>query len=227
MSNFTARSRTSKTDESLQRIALLLRWTHPWLTERPLTAQRRQALPCAAVALQSRDRSGRERPREKMGRCPSHREGSARVRSRGLHRNRWGTGSTGQGGDVKTREGIARLHTGRCIHTRPCVGRGCAGAGARGSGIMFSTMRNPLVAIGAGDHCPSKLVSPVLPSCLSRDHTDCSVRRFSLRSIQHKSTRRPPQCAGNGLCALSVSASTVRLSRDRLSGVHVSLWFGY
>src|SRR6266851_2558704 len=97
-----------------------------------------------------------------------------------------------------------------------CEGaRGCAGAGARGSGIMLCTMRKPLVADGAGDHCLPKLVSPALYTCLSCGYTDCSVGRCSLRDIQHKGTRRPPQCAGNCPCALSVSASTVRLGQDR------------
>jgi len=141
--------------------------------------------------------------------------GYLRVRSRGLLRNRGEAGSTEAAGDVKAHEGSVQPHTGRRIHTCPCVGRGCAGAGARGSGIMLCTMRKPLVADGAGDHCLPKLVSPALYTCLSCGYTDCSVGRCSLRDIQHKGTRRPPQCAGNCPCALSVSASTVRLGQDR------------
>ena len=139
-----------------------------------------------------------------------------RVRSWGLPRNRGWTGSIGLVGDMKAREGIAWPNTGRCIPTRLRAGQRCAETGTRGCGlgIMLSTMRRPLVAGGAGDYCPPKLVSPALHACLSHTHTHCSVCRVPFRGVQHVSARRPPQ--GSGACPHVRVASVLRLGSVRI-----------
>ncbi len=92
---------------------------------------------------------------------------------------------------MKTHVGIARLHTGRGIHTLPCVGRGGAGAGTgtRGSGIMRATMRRPLVAVGAGDHClPKRYRQPCLFACPVS--TQIALRAFAPFKVFNKKAHR-------------------------------------
>jgi len=146
-----------------------------------------------------------------------------------MERMSWrGLGSAGPDGDPKAREGIARPNTERRIHTLPCARRWCTGASTRESGIMLCTMRNPLVAVGAGDHCLLKLHrQPYMFACLVP--TQIALRAFAPFEVcnQPKSAHRSSLGSGDCPCALSVSESTVRLGQDRLSGGRVLLWFGY
>jgi len=128
----------------------------------------------------------------------------------------------GPGGDAKAHEGIARLHTGRCIDTLPCVGRWYAGAGAGRSGIMISTMRKPLVAVGAGDHCPPKLRhQPCMLACPVP--TQIALRAFAPFKIfntkAHRDLADVPEIARVRCQCLRLQFGSVGIG----SGVYVCL----
>jgi len=121
-----------------------------------------------------------------------------RVRSWGLLRNRGRVERVGPGGDAQAREALVRLtvfsaltpsarpHTGRHIPTVPRAGRGCTRASTRELGIMLCTMRNPLVAVGAGDYCLPKLDhQPCLLACLVTTQIAlCAASSFEVFNTQ-------------------------------------------
>jgi len=109
-------------------------------------------------------------------------QGSIRVRSRGLPRNRGGIGRIGLRRDAKACEGSAWSHTGRCLPTLPRAGRRCAGTGACRSGIILRTMRNLLVAGGADDYCLLKLDHQPsrLACCMATPMAVCAAAPFDI-----------------------------------------------
>jgi len=125
---------------------------------------------------------------EELGLPTGRRE--RRVRSRGLPKNRGGTRSIGPRRDAKAGAGIAWSPTGRYLPPLPRVGRRCAGASPCRSGRMLRAMRYLLEAVGAGEHCLPKLVSPALPLGLPSTNTNGHTRLGSLRASSQGCARR-------------------------------------
>ncbi len=138
-----------------------------------------------------------------------------------------GLGSAGPDGDPKAREGIARPNTERRIHTLPCARRWCTGASTRESGIMLCTMRNPLVAVGAGDHCLPKLYrQPYMLACLvATQITLCVASPFEVFNTQAPAALLKEQ----ELVPTCVQRLALRLGSVRIGSVVCwnQVWFAY